>query len=131
INSVVEFDVAEVIAVNKHIQLVVKKQADVERDVLEGFELPDEDETKLVPRPPIVTIMGHVDHGKTSLLDKIRESNVVDTEAGGIPQVIRAWSVKYQDKPVTFLDTPGHHAFTKITAPGANVTDIAVIVVSP
>jgi translation initiation factor IF-2 len=131
INSVVEFEVAELIAVEKSIQLVIKKQADLERDVIEDvFENQEQDETKLVPRPPIVTIMGHVDHGKTSLLDKIRESNVVDTETGGITQVIRAWSVKYNDKPITFLDTPGHEAFTKMRARGANVTDIAVIVVS-
>jgi translation initiation factor IF-2 len=143
VNSPIELSIAQLIAAEQNIELVLKKQKTAEETLIEEFEkmMTEVDLDKLRPRPPIVTIMGHVDHGKTSLLDKIRSSKIVDTEIGGITQVIRAWSVvhkiedpetgeKVVERPITFLDTPGHEAFTKMRARGANVTDIAVIVVA-
>lgn len=127
LNESIDFETAEIIALEYNKTL--KKESTQDVSNFEELEI-IEDEANLQQRPPVVTIMGHVDHGKTTLLDYIRNSHVVDKEFGGITQHIGAYQIEYNEQKITFIDTPGHAAFTEMRARGASITDIVIIIVA-
>lgn len=130
INTQIDHEAAELLAAELDLDIELKQRQSLEETVLQAIRSQEDDPDKLEPRPPVVTFLGHVDHGKTSLLDKIIGIDVVSGEAGGITQHIRAYIVNKDGRQVSFVDTPGHEAFTEMRARGTNVTDIAVLIVA-
>ncbi len=130
INAQLDAETAELLAAEFGVEVDFKQEVDLEDKVITAIEHEEDDPSLLKPRPPVITFLGHVDHGKTSLLDRVIGIDVVSGEKGGITQHIRAYRINKDDQPIAFVDTPGHEAFTEMRARGANVTDIAVLVVA-